>query len=67
MNPDLHVSFRYQGINYDINLVQGPKSDQSVQINGISYTVLGDAEKLETACKILRSLSLDTVNSLLKI
>jgi CubicO group peptidase (beta-lactamase class C family) len=63
MNPDLNVSFRHQGVNYDIKLVQGQKSDQSVQINGISYTVLGDAEKLETACKILRSLSLDTVSS----
>lgn len=61
---DLHVSFQHKGVNYDIDLVQRSKSDQSVNIKGISYAVLGDSDQLATACEVLRSLSLETILSL---
>lgn len=61
----MNISFRQQGIDYHINLVQGKQSDSdhTVEINGITYAVLGDKEKLETACKILASVSLDAITS----
>ena len=60
----MNISFRQQGIDYHINLVQGKRSDQTVEINGITYAVLGDEEKLETACKILASfVSLDSITN----
>ena len=61
---NLHVSFCHKGTDYNLDLIKGKKSDQTVQINGVTYTVLGDKEKLESACKILSSLQLDTVSSL---
>lgn len=60
---EMHMSFRHLGIDYDINLVKGEKSDHSVEINGISYAVLGEKEKLDTACKILKSVSLDSISN----
>ena len=60
---ELNIIFRHKDTDYSINLVQGQKSDQCVQINGISYAVLGNKEKLETACKILSSVSLDSIAS----
>ncbi len=59
--PDnFHVSFGYEGTAYDLNLVKGrnnEKSDYIIKINGITYSVLGDEDKLATACKILNSIS----------
>ncbi len=39
---ELHISFRHLDTGYDINLIQGEKSDHSVEINGVSYAVLGE-------------------------
>lgn len=63
MNTDqnLHVNFQYQGKKYDLSLVEGEKSEHTVQINGKTYTVLGEKEKLDTACEILNSTSLDSI------
>lgn len=60
---EINIVFRHQGTDYNVNLVKGQKSDQCVEINGVSYAVLGDKEKLETACKILSSISLDSISS----
>ena len=60
---EMHIRFQHLGTDYNIDLVKGKKADHSVEINGISYAVIGDQEKLETACKILASLSLDTVTN----
>lgn len=57
----LHVSFRHLNTEYDINLLQGQKSDHTVKINGVSYAVLGEKEKLDAACEILNSISLDSI------
>lgn len=59
--PDkFHVSFGYEGTVYDLNLEKGDKnekSDYTIKINGFTYSVLGDKDKLATACKILSSIS----------
>jgi CubicO group peptidase (beta-lactamase class C family) len=60
---EMHVNFRHLGTDYNINLVKGEKSDHSVEINGVTYAVLGDKEKLDTVCKILESVSLVSVSS----
>lgn len=60
---ELHISFRHLGADYDINLVKGEKSDHSVKINGVTYAVLCDKEKLDTACEILKSVSLDSISN----
>lgn len=57
----MHVSFRHQDIDYHIQLVKGVKSDNSVTINGVTYAVLGDKEKNQTACEILHSISLHNI------
>lgn len=59
----MNISFHREGTDYHINLVQGKQSDHTLEINGITYAVLGDKEKLETACKILASVSLDAITS----
>lgn len=61
-SQELHISFRHLDTDYDINLMKGEKSDYSVEINGVSYAVLGEKGKLETACKILNSVSLDSIS-----
>lgn len=60
---EMHISFQHHGTNYNIDLVKGKPSDHSVEINGVAYAVLGDQEKLETACKLLSSVSLDSITS----
>lgn len=60
---ELHISFRHLDTDYNINLLKGGKSDHSVEINGVSYAVLGEKEKLDTACKILKSVSLDSISN----
>jgi len=60
---ELHISFRHLDTDYDINLQKGGKSAHSVEINGISYAVLGEKEKLDTACEILNSISLDSIST----
>lgn len=62
--PDeFRVKFQHQGSDYDLRLVKGEKSDYSVTINGVRYAVLGDKDKLKTACEILESISLNSVLS----
>lgn len=56
---EIHVCFRYQDTDYDLSLVKGEKSEYSVG----GYAVLGDKEKLKTACDILKKISLDSVGS----
>lgn len=60
---ELHVSFRHQGTDYNVDLIKGGKSDHSVEVNGVTYAVLGEREKLDTACKILNSATLDSISS----
>ncbi len=62
-SQDFHIIFSHQGTTYDLNLVKGEKSDHSVEINGVSYAVLGEKEKLDTACDILKSVSLNSISS----
>ncbi|MBA3721194.1 MAG: serine hydrolase [Parachlamydiaceae bacterium] len=67
-NPqELNIGFRHKDTDYNINLVKGQKSDHYVEINGVSYAVLGDKEKLETACKILSSVSFESNSSFLDL
>lgn len=60
---EMHIRFQHLGTDYNIDLVKGKSSAHSVEINGVAYAVLGDKEKLETACKILSSVSLDAITS----
>lgn len=60
---ELHVSFRHGGTDYNINLIKCEKADYSVKINGVTYAVLGDNEKLDSACKILESASLESISN----
>jgi hypothetical protein len=60
---ELHISFRHLGADYNINLVKGGHAVHLVQINGMSYAVLGDEEKLKAACKILGSVSLESISN----
>lgn len=59
----LHISFHQMSVNYDINLVKNGKSEYSVKINGMTYAVLGEKEKLEKACEILNSVSLESISN----
>jgi hypothetical protein len=61
---ELHISFRHLDTDYDINLLKGGKSDHSVEINGVSYAVLGEKDKQDTAFKILKSVSLDSISNI---
>lgn len=54
---ELHITFNYETVHYDIYLIQDGNSDYSVTINGVKYAILGDKEKLSTACEILNSTS----------
>lgn len=58
---ELHLNFRHSGIDYSVDLIKGEESDHSVKINGVTYSVLGDKEKLGAACKILESVSLESI------
>ncbi|MCH9626370.1 MAG: hypothetical protein S4CHLAM123_15670 [Chlamydiales bacterium] len=60
---ELHISFHQQDTDYDLTLVKGGKSDHSVKINGVTYAVLGNKEKLATACEILNSVSLNSISN----
>lgn len=60
---ELHISFHQQGTDYNLTLVKGGKSDHSVEINGVTYAVLGNKEKLSTACEILNSVSLKAISN----
>jgi hypothetical protein len=63
-SPDqLNIKFTRSNVEYDINLVKDKKSEYSVKINGISYAVLGDKQKLKTACEILNSVSLNSITN----
>lgn len=62
-SKDFNIEFIHQNEIYDLNLVEGEESDHSVEINGVSYAVLGEKDKLDTACEILKSLSLDSISS----
>ena len=59
---EMNISFHHLGADYNIHLVRGGKSDHSVEISGVIYAVLGDKEKLDTACKILNSVFLDSIS-----
>ena len=59
----LHINFLQLNVDYDIDLVKGGKSDYSVKINGTTYAVLGDKEKLKTACEILNSVPLNLISN----
>jgi hypothetical protein len=60
---EMHISFKHLGTDYNIDLVKEKPSAHSVKINGVAYAVLGDEKKLETACKILASVSLDSITN----
>ncbi len=60
---ELHAHFRHLGTDYALNFVKGEKSKYCIQMNGTSYAVLGDEEKLKRACEILESVSLETISS----
>lgn len=65
---EMHLSFQHLGTDYNIDLIKGKPSDYKVEINGVAYAViesseLGDKEKLEMACKILSSVSLDSITN----
>lgn len=59
----MNIIFRHHGIDYTINLVKSKDSDHCVAINGVSYAVLGEEGKLDAACKILGSVSLNLITS----
>jgi len=55
-NPqELHISFRHLDTDYDINLVRDEKAEHSVEINGVSYAILGEKNKVNAAYEILNS------------
>lgn len=60
---ELSISFHQQGTDYDLTLVKGGKSDHTIEINGVTYAVLGNKEKLTTACEILNSVSLNSISN----
>lgn len=62
-SQDFHISFMCQGTAYNLDLVECEKSEHSVEINGVNYEILGDKEKLDTACEILKSVSLDSISN----
>ena len=47
---EMNINFHYLGADYNIHLIKGEKSDHSVVINGFTYAILGDEEKLDIAC-----------------
>lgn len=60
---EMNISFKHLGTDYNIQLVKGEKSDHTVEINGVKYAVLGEKEKLDTACTILNSVSLESISN----
>lgn len=60
---EININFQHLGTDYNLHLVKGEKSDHTVKINGIKYAVLGDKEKLDAACLILNSVSLESVSN----
>lgn len=60
---EILISFQHLGTDYNLHLIRDKKADHSVEINGMTYAVLGDKEKLEMACKILKSVSLEALSS----
>lgn len=60
---ELYINFRQQSTDYNLTLVKEGKSDYSVEINGVAYAVLGNKEKLATACEILNSVSLNSISN----
>lgn len=61
----IDISFSKSGTDYHIKLVQGKKSDHSIEINGVSYDVLGEENRLKTACEILNSIPSHDRNGIL--
>lgn len=60
---DYHVNFVHQGHVYDIDLKEGITSAHKVTINGKTYAVLGSSDKIDSACQLLKSISLEAVTS----
>jgi hypothetical protein len=60
-SQDFNINFNYQGQTF--SLVKGEQSTHKVEINGVTYALLGDADKLEIAYQILNSVSLDSLES----
>lgn len=58
------IGFRHGNIDYNINLVEGKKSDVTVVIQGITHSVIAIAEQLEDVRKVFRSLALDSFSSI---
>ncbi len=58
---DFHVGFEYDHEKYE--LVKGEKSEHRVQINGVTYSILGPSEKMEEVSKTLNSISLASIFS----
>lgn len=63
-SSDYNITFTHQDINYDIQLVKGQKSDTTVLINGVTYSVLTDKEQTNTVKQILSSISLESISSI---
>ena len=60
---ELHINFQLQGNDYDISLVKGDKGKHTVEINGATFTVLGNEDRLHSACDILKSVSLESISN----
>lgn len=60
MQTDYHISFNYQGKNYDLDLVEGKPSKFSLEIGQKNYGLLGNESILEKSSQILSSLNLET-------
>lgn len=60
---ELRIRFSHLDTNYDIRLQRAKPSEHSIKMNGLNYTVLGDQDKVEAACKILNSLTLNDISN----
>lgn len=60
----MSISFHHENENYKIQLVEGKKSDVSVTIHGVTYSVMAENEQLEIVKKIFSSISLDALSSI---
>jgi CubicO group peptidase (beta-lactamase class C family) len=60
----LFIKFHHGNEDYKIQLVEGKKSDVSVVIHGVTYSVMAEHEQLEVVKNIFASIALDSLSSI---
>ena len=61
MNLDFNINFAFAGEKYSLS--KSDSSEHLVKIKGVNYAVLGPEKNIDEVCRLLKTLSLETISS----